>query len=182
MKKCSQCEILKEFSEFNNRTSSKDGKESYCKICNRTTCKIWRDKNKEKKRLIDKKYRENNKEKLTLYFREHIRKKRQSNVLERLKNNLRRRIHKALKGQAKSRRTVELLGLSVESVMLHIESLFQIGMTWDNYGQWHIDHIIPLASAKTQEELEKLFHYTNLQPLWAIDNIKKSDTMPQHNL
>jgi hypothetical protein len=46
-------------------------------------------------------------------------------------------------------------------------------MSWDNYGEWHIDHIIPLASADTEEEVLKLYHYTNLQPLWAIDNIRK---------
>jgi len=48
-------------------------------------------------------------------------------------------------------------------------------MNWENYGKWHIDHIIPLASAKNKEEMENLFHYSNLQPLWASDNFKKSD-------
>jgi hypothetical protein len=48
-------------------------------------------------------------------------------------------------------------------------------MNWSNRKEWHIDHIIPLSSAKTEEELLKLFHYTNLQPLWANDNIKKSN-------
>lgn len=48
-------------------------------------------------------------------------------------------------------------------------------MNWDNYGKWHIDHIIPLASAKTEEEMCNLFHYKNLQPLWASDNFRKSD-------
>jgi len=52
-------------------------------------------------------------------------------------------------------------------------------MSWDNYGEWHIDHIIPLCSATTVEELEKLCHYTNLQPLWAEENLFKGGKMPE---
>jgi hypothetical protein len=51
-------------------------------------------------------------------------------------------------------------------------------MTWDNQGKWHIDHIIPLSSGNTEEEIIKLCHYTNLQPLWAIDNMKKGSKTP----
>jgi hypothetical protein len=57
----------------------------------------------------------------------------------------------------------------------HIEKQFIDDMNWDNKGNWHIDHIIPLSSAKTEVELMKLFHFSNLQPLWASDNIKKSN-------
>ena len=56
----------------------------------------------------------------------------------------------------------------------HIEKQFTKGMSWSNQGKWHIDHIIPLASAKNEDELMKLCHYRNLQPLWAEDNLKKS--------
>jgi hypothetical protein len=54
-------------------------------------------------------------------------------------------------------------------------------MTWDNYGKWHMDHIYPLSLAKTTEEIEKLCHYTNLQPLWAVDNIRKGNKISKPN-
>jgi hypothetical protein len=59
--------------------------------------------------------------------------------------------------------------------MEYLGDLFTEKMNWDNYGKWHVDHIIPLSSANTEEEIYKLCHYTNLQPLWAEDNIKKSN-------
>ena len=81
------------------------------------------------------------------------------------------------KGWRKNGRTEQLVGADCETVKKHIESLFKNGMTWENHGKWHIDHIIPLASAKTEEEVIRLFHYTNLQPLWAKENLSKSDKM-----
>jgi len=59
-----------------------------------------------------------------------------------------------------------------------LEHQFKEGMNWDNQGKWHIDHIIPLSSGNTEEEIIKLCHYTNLQPLWAIDNMKKGSKTP----
>tara|TARA_R110000744_G_scaffold378336_1_gene494331 strand:+ start:309 stop:767 length:459 start_codon:yes stop_codon:yes gene_type:complete len=93
----------------------------------------------------------------------------------RLKVNLRSRTGIAFKrmGYAKSTKTQELLGTEWEVCKEHIEKQFTKGMDWDNYGDWHIDHIIPLASAKTENRLVDLCHYLNLQPLWAEDNFKK---------
>ena len=70
-------------------------------------------------------------------------------------------------------KTEAIVGINYEEFKQYMESKFQVGMTWDNRGDWHIDHIIPLSSAKSEEELIALSHYTNLQPLWAIDNLKK---------
>lgn len=58
---------------------------------------------------------------------------------------------------------------------MYIESKFKEGMSWENHGKWHIDHIKPLGNAKTEKELKKLFHYTNVQPLWAKENQKKGN-------
>ena len=89
-----------------------------------------------------------------------------------MKLNLRRINRRSIKN-FKLRGNSKLLGCSYEEVREHLSKQFTEGMSWDNYGEWHIDHIIPLASATTEEEVLKLYHYTNLQPLWAKDNLSK---------
>jgi hypothetical protein len=79
------------------------------------------------------------------------------------------------KNISKNNKTFNIVGCTPEQLKEHLEKQFINGMSWNNRGDWHIDHIIPLSSVKTEEELLKLFHYSNLQPLWAIDNIKKSN-------
>ena len=97
--------------------------------------------------------------------------------LYKLKCNLGSRTSNAFrnKGYPKKGKTREMLGVDWEVCKAHIERQFAKGMNWDNHGDWHIDHIIPLASAKTEEELIKLCHYSNLQPLWAEENLSKND-------
>lgn len=80
-------------------------------------------------------------------------------------------------GYTKRSRTYEILGCSYEFLLGYIESKFVEGMTWENRSEWHIDHRIPLATAKTEEDVIRLNHYTNLQPLWAEDNLRKSDKL-----
>ena len=70
-------------------------------------------------------------------------------------------------------KTQDYIGCTLQELKCHIEKQFIVGMYWHNYGEWQIDHIIPVSSAKTKRELLKLFHYTNLQPLWAKDNLIK---------
>jgi hypothetical protein len=94
-----------------------------------------------------------------------------------VRENLRRRVRSALAGTNKSNNTMSLIGCSLEDLKRHIESQFISGMTWDNYGEWHIDHKIPcssfnLAIAENQHEC---FNYKNLQPLWAKDNLSKGN-------
>ena len=73
----------------------------------------------------------------------------------------------------KRSKTYKLLGCTYKELKLYLESKFDNNMSWDNHGEWHIDHIIPLSSANNKEEFEKLWHYKNLQPLWAKDNLEK---------
>lgn len=96
-------------------------------------------------------------------------------------NNLRCRLNNALKAKKKDKlHNLNFLnGCSIEELCSHLESLFQEGMTWENWSRdgWHIDHIRPCASFDLTDSAQQreCFHYTNLQPLWAADNIRKSD-------
>jgi len=71
--------------------------------------------------------------------------------------------------------TEEVVGMNYNDFKKYLESKFLDGMSWDNRGEWHIDHIVPLSSAKSEQELICLCHYSNLQPLWGEDNMKKGD-------
>jgi len=105
-------------------------------------------------------------------------KRRRTNDIQfRLTCLLRKRLHHAIKGNYKSGSAVRDLGCSIEFLKEYLESLFQPGMTWDNHGikGWHIDHIKPLASfdLTDRKQLLEAVNYTNLQPLWWQDNLKK---------
>lgn len=95
-----------------------------------------------------------------------------SRVRSRVSNIFRRR------GWKKTDHCCDLVGCDWETLKKHMEQQFLEGMSWSNRGQWHIDHRMPLSSAKTLDELKKLCHYTNLQPLWAVDNLAKRDKIP----
>lgn len=96
-----------------------------------------------------------------------------------IRKRIRERIRRAMNGQMKHSSSIECLGISVDGLRLHLESLWTSGMSWDNWSMfgWHVDHILPLASFNLTdpEQFNKACHYTNLQPLWWIDNIKKKD-------
>ena len=147
--------------------------------------KYW-ELNKEKK----KEYRRKNKEKIALREKEYKKLNRhRSNERQKyriltdpkfkLKCILRMRFYNAIKRNSKSGSAVKDLGCSIEFLKSYLESKFTTGMSWNNHGQWHIDHIIPLDSfnLSIREELLKACHYTNLQPLWAYDNIRKSNKL-----
>lgn len=133
--------------------------------------KIYYQKNVEERLFYAKQYRENNKEKRNEY--EKHRKK--TDKIFKLKHLVRNRISKFLKIKrfTKKHSTFELIGCTPKELKIYLEQKFTNGMSWDNQGEWHIDHKIPLASAKSEEELYKLCHFTNLQPMWAAENIKK---------
>ena len=141
-------------------------------------------KNREARVLYYRKYREKNQEVIkksrhTEEFKEYqnsyMRWKRRTDPLFRLSSRIRSRVIRSIKAQGfkKTSLTSQILGCDWETLKLHLERQFQEGMSWENIGQWHIDHVHPLAQAKTEEELLALCHYSNLQPLWATDNFSK---------
>lgn len=136
--------------------------------------KNWYELNKEKHRKNNNIWIEKNKVKVKEYYNNRIKQQRETQPLKKLIFNVRTRIYSVLKN--KTRKSFDIIGCSPEFLKEHIEKNFTEGMSWDLMGKYiHIDHIIPLSSAKTEEEIYELCHYTNLQPLWAEDNLKKSN-------
>lgn len=126
--------------------------------------------------LAQKKYlTEDNKKKRC----EYIRKKRETDPQFKLTLSLRGRIRSAIKNGQRAGSAVRDLGCTVEELKTYIESKFQEGMSWDNWGSrgWHLDHIIPVSKfdLTDKEQFLKACHYTNLQPLWAVDNLRKGN-------
>ena len=132
---------------------------------------IYKKKHKKRYQKQNKEYRIKNKDKI----RKHLLNKYHNNLQYKLSNILRKRIQKVLKGYSKSKNSMDLLGCTIEQLWIHLEKSFKPGMTRKNHGKWHLDHIRPCASfdlTKASEQ-RKCFHYTNLQPLWASENLAK---------
>jgi len=164
------------FKNPKNHPMYKDGrtlKKYYCLDCGKKVsykskrCQSCNCKNKFKLGILNNKGKNNPNFKDGLY-REKAR----------LRNNLSRRIIKALRGKIKkSKSTMQLIGCTIKELKQHLENQFKEGMDWNNYGKWHIDHIIPCArfNLDNEKEQQNCFHYANLQPMWAIDNLRKND-------
>lgn len=124
-------------------------------------------------------WRKNNKEKYIATRRKRNKERYDNDPVYKLNRNIRSRINLVLKGKNKGGSTESLVGCSTEYLKSYLESKFVEGMGWENRSKWHIDHIRPCSSFDLSDpEQQKLcFHYTNLQPLWAKDNLKKSNKL-----
>ena len=195
---CSKCKIEKPIDNFYPRTNRINQFFSYCKLCqkvlikenpekrkkvyteynqsHKSAAKKYYEDNKEKILKRFKKYRTNNKIKINNLNKKYVISRLKVDIDFRLRYSLRSRLYVALKGFCKSKSTMKLIGCSIEQLKHHLEKQFKLGMSWDNYGKWHIDHKIPCASFNLSkpEEQRKCFNYTNLQPLWAVENLRKS--------
>lgn len=183
-KKCYVCNIEKNLSYFTKHRN-------ICKICNYNKLSSYNKnyilKNKEYYKNYTKEYYKNlDKEKIKDYHKKYVMNRYNNEPLFKLKNLISNSIRKSLisSGIKKNTKTVNILGCSIEDFKIYLESKFEDWMNWSNHGLysnelnfgWDIDHIIPTSSAKNEEEIFKLNHYTNLQPLCSKTNrdIKKA--------
>ena len=191
-KQCTKCNQLKHFDEFCKNSKSKDGRDWYCRLCGRERCKKYHNQNKNCRNEQSLRYYKNHKDIMNSYHRKYHKLYRQKPEIKLARNKkwklqyyndihfritsiLRGRFKSAVKNQWKQTSVTKLIGCSIEQLKNHLECKFQKGMSWKNQGKWHIDHIKPCASFDLSklEEQKKCFHYTNLQPLWAVDNLTK---------
>ena len=195
-KLCRKCNKPKSLeTEFSRRSDAKDGRDIYCKLCKSGMTKSWNDQNPDKlkicKQKSDKTWYRNNKQRkmdINAEWKEnnsaHVKKwyrnyKKEREVIDpafKIANKIRNRLWYALKGKKRTCRFDECLGCTREFLVKYLESKFEPGMTWDNYGKWEIDHIEPLFKFNLieKEELLSACNYINLQPLWKDDHKKKT--------
>ena len=197
-KTCKKCGEIKKISDFVKDKRCKDGHTHCCNICNQKHQSKYKDKNKDnikeyyknyysennkstlikakkyynenKKNILDKRkiYRNENKNKINEYNKKYISNKKYIRTWRKL-------LWRCLNyfNNPKEDKTINLLGYSPIQLKEHLESLFTEGMSWNNYGEWHIDHIKPVSSFNKDTHPSIVNALSNLQPLWAEDNLKK---------
>jgi hypothetical protein len=187
---CHECNESKSASEFYKDESRLDGLSFTCRACTKITRAKFYQQNKERLVKCKRQYRvthrqevhqsrlkyyQNNRDKIIKQKIEYEARRKAVDPLFKLIHNLRRRVRRAVNGNYKAGRTLELLGCTPEALKNWLSYQFEEGMNWSNSGKWHIDHVIPCASFNMEdpEEQKKCFHWTNLQPLWAVDNLRK---------
>lgn len=202
MKKCYRCGDLKEFTEFNKRSKNKDGHDYICRECNKVVrkkydkkysqtdkCKDVQSKYRqsEKGKLVPIKWYENNKKRaleIQLKYRhtEKGKEKERRYYIKRYEKNklsisISSNIRHSLKGNKQGRHWEDIVEYNLQELKEHLEVQFREGMSWDNHGEWHIDHIRPIASFDITDyecdDFKECWSLNNLQPLWAIENLKK---------
>jgi len=152
--------IIEQVKEYSKNNDKKFYMKEYCHK-NKEKNKQYRELNKDRYRELRKKYRESKK----------------SDPLYQISLRVRKLISKVIKrnGYSKKSKTQEILGIDFDGFKLYIENLFTDGMNWENFGKWHLDHKIPISWGENEDDIIKLNHYTNLQPLWAEDNLSKGN-------
>lgn len=191
-KRCTRCFTEQPLDRYYKNKASRDGFQSYCKVCQQATIRIWRAKNQERIKLNNQQYREAHREERRNYnrawrkenkdyWRHYQNARLKGDINYRLHNYIGRALRRAI--SKKGRSILAVLDYPVDQLRSHLESQFQPGMTWENYGKaWHIDHVIPKSWFNLETEygideyeLKVCWGLTNLQPLWANANLKKKN-------
>jgi len=173
-------EYSREYARKNREKLTEQGREWRKKNADtfRAHCSKYYQENRDRILANVKQHAQKNKEARSVYIREWARIQRQENPIFRMISALRGHVNKNLLRQGRSS-SMDLVGIDIEGLRAYLQSLFLPGMSWENYGKWHLDHIIPIKHFKDNYDLSdpevqrRCFHYTNLQPLWAIDNMSK---------
>jgi hypothetical protein len=209
---CSYCKENKLLNDFSNHKGHPDKKDSRCKSCSKIIKKIDYEKNHQKRLLSQKKYRKENSEKVknainlwrknnpekvnayrpnwiknnSIKMKEIIKQansKFRSTLKGKLIRNFTTAIWKSLKSNKNNIAWENLVGYNLLHLQNHLEKQFQPGMTWGNYGLWHVDHKIPLAvfnfTKPTDVDFKRCWMLSNLQPLWAKENTSKKNKLAE---
>jgi len=191
-KLCSKCRQIRFLDDFHKSMISKDGFHCWCKGCKKKYQKNYylnnRDElksgqknyylnNRDERKEYQKKYQKKNRKKINKTKNKYQKNRLKADICYKIAHNLRGRLYRTIKNNQKSGSAVRDLGCSISELKKHLELLFKPGMSWDNYGEWHIDHIIPLSRFDLTNSIEfkEACSYTNLQPLWASENFIKSN-------
>lgn len=165
-KQCSKCKLIKSTVDFSKSSKEKSGLRNRCKTCVKEDDRIYGVKNKNKKKISKQKWRKENREKFNATARAWN--KKNKHVI-----SWRAMLRRTLAGKKKTNKTEALMGYGAEDFKNHIESLWKEGMSWDNYGEWHVDHIIPLAQFPPDTPPSIVNALKNLRPLWAPENLSR---------
>ena len=191
-KRCPKCGIEKSSDDFNKHKANLSGLQSYCRTCQQKLIRVWRENNadqvkqqhqhyreahREQRREYNRQWREKNRH----YWRDYQNERLRTDTSYRLRNYIGAAIRKAIRKNRKS--AFNILGYTVDELRQHLESLFQPGMSWENYGTaWHIDHITPKSWFKIEGpdgvdeyELKLCWSLDNLQPMWGDENLEKNN-------
>lgn len=195
-KRCTKCALVKFRSDFYRSTQTGDGRHPHCRACIKSARKLFYSKNSAKILVQKATYQSSKKSQIAEYQAKFYAKNRKAKIAAstayasarrkvdveyKLSLNLRNRLYMAIRRNYKSGSAVADLGCSVADLKLYLESKFTPGMTWDTWGPkgWHIDHITPLSAfdLRNRDQLKTACHFSNLQPMWARDNISKGNRL-----
>jgi hypothetical protein len=173
LKECSICNQWLDVSNFWTHNKRRDGLQSACKAC----VKTWKQANKDAVNRSNRKSKITNKARNDAYNRKYQTEKYKTDIAYRLRTVMCANVSYTLRGRKNGQRWVDLVGYSVDALKNHLAKQFLPGMSWDNYGEWQIDHRIPVTAFNIDSfdciDFKKCWALKNLRPLWRLDNILK---------